>query len=100
MATASKNAASTPATNKPVKVFRLRGVKAAVFENHATSGEQVSVFHKVSLQRIYRDGDAWKTTSSLGRDDLPVARHLRGKAWEWILETEAARNREESEPQS
>jgi len=100
MATASNKAPSTPATNKPVRVFRLRGVKAAVFENHASNGEQNTVFHKVSLQRVYRDGEEWKTTQSLGRDDLPVARHLLGKAWEWILETEAARNREENEPQS
>ena len=77
-------------SNKPVKVFRLRGVKAAVFENH--SGD--SVFHKVALQRVYKDGDEFKTTTGLGRDDLPVARHVLQKAWEWILETEASRSRE------
>ena len=75
------------ASNKPIRVFRLRGVKAAIFENHAAD----NVFHKVSLQKIYREGEEWKTTSSLGRDDLPVARLLLDRAWEFILETEASR---------
>src|SRR5438270_7881485 len=77
----------------PIKVFRLRGVKAAVFENRGDQG----VFHKVSLQRIYREGEEWKTTTSLGREDLPVARLLLQRAWEFVLETESARNREEND---
>lgn len=75
---------ATTAT-KPVRVFRLKGVKVAVFENRAGDG----VFYKTSLQRVYKDGDQWKTTTSLSRDDLPVARLLLGRAWEWILEAEA-----------
>ena len=71
--------------NKPVKVFRLRGVKVAVFENRGEQG----AFHKTAIQRIYREGEEWKTTTSLGRDDLPVARMLIERAWEWILETES-----------
>ena len=77
--------ATGTSSNKPVRVFRLRGVKAAIFENHASD----NVFHKVVLQRIYREGDEWKTTTSLGRDDLPVARLLLDRAWEFILEKEA-----------
>ncbi len=71
--------------NKPVMTFRLRGVKVAVFEN---KGEQ-GAFYKTSLQRIYREGEEWKTTTSLSRDDLPVAQLLMRRAWEWILEHEA-----------
>ena len=83
-------------TNKPVKVYRLRGVKVSVFENHA----QESVFHKVTLQKIYREGEEWKTSTSLGRDDLPIARLLLGHAWEYILTQEASPSREETEQQS
>jgi hypothetical protein len=72
--------------NKPIRTFRLRGVKVAVFENQTEQG----VYYKTSLQRIYREGKEWKTTTSLGRDDLPVARLLLGQAWEFILESEAA----------
>jgi hypothetical protein len=76
---------ATTAT-KPIKVFRLRGVKASVFANPMEQG----VYHKLTLQRIYREGNEWKTTQSLSRDDLPVARLLLDRAWEFILETEAS----------
>ena len=71
-------------SNKPVRVFRVRGVKLSVFENHAKD----AVCHKITLVKIYREGEAWKTSSSLGRDDLPIAQLLLGKAWDFILTAE------------
>jgi hypothetical protein len=87
---ASVMASGSTATNgtptRPLRTFRLKGVKASVFENRTEQG----AFYKTSLQKVYRDGEEWKTTTSLGRDDLPVARLLLGRAWEFILETEAS----------
>ena len=77
------------ASNKPIIFFRLRGVKVSVFANVINNGQQDMLFHKVSLQRVYRDGEEWKTTKSLGRDDIPVACLLLQKAWEFVLEKEA-----------
>ena len=75
------------ASNKPINVLRRRGVKVSVFENHVGQ----NVFHKVTVQKIYRDEqEQWKTTTSLGRDDLPIAQLLLNKAWEFILDQEAA----------
>lgn len=75
---------ATDAT-KPVQVFRRRGVKISVFENR--SGE--ARFHKIAIQKIYREsGGEWKTTNSLGRDDLPIARLLLERAWEYVLDQE------------
>ncbi|MCC7421039.1 MAG: hypothetical protein IT428_12220 [Planctomycetaceae bacterium] len=72
--------------NKPLQVFRRRGVKVSVFENIA--GE--SVYHKLTVHKIYRaEGGEWKTTNSLGRDDVPVVRMLLARAWEFILDREA-----------
>ncbi len=85
---------TTTESNKPAQVLRLRGVKVAVFENRSADG---STFFKTAVQRIYREGEEWKTTTSLNRDDLPVARHLLQKAWEWILEREAQQTKEERE---
>ena len=84
-------------SNKPVKTYRLRGISVSVFENHAKSGDRDVTFHKVSMQRTYRDGDEWKTTTSFGRDDLPVAGLLLKRAWEFVLETESSRSKEDSE---
>ena len=82
---------SQTTSNKPIQVLRRRGVKVSIFENRA--GE--TVFHKIALQKIYReDSGEWKTTNSLGRDDLPIAQILIGRAWEYILDKEAEPNNE------
>ena len=84
------------ASTKPVKTYRFRGISASVFENHAKANGRDVTFHKVSLQRTYKDGDDWKTTTSFGRDDLPIARLLLEQAWQFILEAEASRSKDDS----
>lgn len=77
--------------NKPIHVLRRRGVKVSIFHNEANG----QFFHKVAIHKIYRDDEgAWKTASALGRDDLPIARMLLGRAWEYILDQEAEPNSE------
>ena len=76
------------APNKPVKVFRLHGLSASIFANRAKSADREVPFYKVSLQRTYHDGEKFQSTTSLGRDDLPIAGLLLEKAWVFILETE------------
>ncbi len=85
------------ASTKPVKVFRLRGVSASVFENHSKNGERSVTFHKVSLQRTYKDGDEFKTTTSFGRDDLPVCMHVMQQAWAYVLDAESKRGSDNEE---
>lgn len=84
---------STPKTAKPVETFRLRGISASIFENKSEDGK--TTFHKVSLQRTYRQDDEWKTTQSLSRDDLPIAALLLHKAWEFILQIESKKSTDE-----
>jgi len=78
-------------SQKPLKVYRHRGVSASVFENKTKVGDRSVTFHKVSLQRTYKDGDEFKTTTSFSRDDLPVCRHVLDLAWQFILEAESKR---------
>ena len=80
-------------STKPVKTFRLRGVSVSVFKNHGKSENRDVSFHKVSVQRSYRDGDEWKTTTSFSRDDLPITRLLLDRAWQYILDAEVGRGR-------
>lgn len=81
--------------NSPAQVFRARGVKVSVFENVGQAGGRESKFYKTTVQRVYKEGEEFKTTTSLGRDDLPVARMLMQRAWEWIIEAESAQAQEE-----
>jgi hypothetical protein len=91
MATAKEPLMAQPSA-KPVKVFRLRGVSASVFQNHAKRENRDVTFHKVSLQRTYKDGDEFKQTSTFSRDDLPVCMHVMQQAWAYILDVESKRN--------
>jgi len=74
---------------KPVNVFRDRAISVSVFRNQATVRDKERTFFSASLQRSYKAGDAFKSTHSLDKDDLPVAQLL-GQAWAWIVQEEAA----------
>lgn len=56
------------ANAKPIAEVRIGNVKAAIWKN-ATEN---SARYNVTLRSLYKDGDAWKTTQSFGRDDLLV----------------------------
>ena len=99
---AAKTKTEAPATangNKPVKVFKAKGIKVSVFANQVESDGKPNTFYKTATQKFYRDGEEWKTTQSLGRDDLPVAQLLLGRAWEWIIDRKRLnRRRNEIDP--
>jgi hypothetical protein len=78
----------TSVSTKPVKSFKIRGISAAIFANRSKSEGHSEPFHKVSLQRTYKVGDQFKTTTSLSRDDLPMAQFVLGQALNWILTEE------------
>ena len=54
---------------KPEKTFRLGRCSASVFVNASKKGS----FRTVSLQRRYREGEKWKTSTSFTLADLPDA---------------------------
>ena len=54
------------ANAKPIAEVRIGAVKAAIWKNEAGN----STRHNVTFQRLYKDGDDWKTTQSFGRDEL------------------------------
>jgi hypothetical protein len=88
MATAKTPAADRP-TNKPLQAFRLHGISIAVFANEVENAAgQRSTRYDVSVQRRYRDGDEFKTTSVFRRDDLPILQLLAERAWEYIVTRE------------
>jgi hypothetical protein len=84
-------------SQKPEKVFRLRGLSSSIFVNTAKSEKREITYRKVSLQRNYRDDDGeWKSTNSFGRDDLPTLQLLLQRSWEFILDTDATRNKDDT----
>src|SRR6266540_6776916 len=65
---------------KPVHEVRLGAIKAAIWKNDTENG----VRYNVTLSRLYRDGEEWKSTDSFGRDDLLVLGKVADQAHTWI----------------
>lgn len=74
------------ADKKPVHEVRFGSVKASIWQNDTTAG----VRHNVTVTRIYKDAeDEWQTSSSFGRDDLPLLAKVVDLAHTWIFEQAA-----------
>ena len=66
--------------------LRLGRIKAVIWTNETEAGLRSNV----TFSRLYKDGDAWKTSESFGRDDLPLVAKVADLAHTWIFEHAAA----------
>lgn len=76
---------------KPEKTFRIGLCSASVFVN-TTKDKEPRSFRTVSLQRRYKDGDEWKTSTNFGLSDLPSAIAVMQIAMNHIATHEAEAN--------
>ena len=79
----------------PIDEIRVNGCKVTVWENKTDKG----VRHNVTIQRIYRDGEQWKTSDSFGRDDLPLVIKVADLAHTWIFHNVHPENGQQSSGQ-
>lgn len=54
------------AKQQPIAQVRIGAIKAAIWKNENGNGTR----YNVTFQRLYKDGDQWKSSESFGRDDL------------------------------
>lgn len=60
----------------------LRGlIKVRIWQRKTKNGVRFSL----TVVRLFRNGDQWKESTRLGRDDIPLVRLLLDKAHTWIL---------------
>jgi hypothetical protein len=78
---------------KPIHEVRLGAIKAAVWKNDSESG----VRYNVTLSRIYKDGEEWKSTDSFGRDDLLLVAKVADRAHSWIFDQNQESKRSQAE---
>jgi uncharacterized protein (DUF111 family) len=72
-------------SNRPEKVFQHGGVKAAIFANEHEKDGQSFTKNRISVQKVYRDKEGmFKTTTSLGVNDLPKAVLVLQKAFDYL----------------
>jgi hypothetical protein len=67
---------------KPVHEIRLGRIKAAIWANETDNGTR----HNVTITRLYKDGDDWKTSTSFGREELPLVAKVADMAHSWIYQ--------------
>ena len=65
---------------KPVHEIRMGRIKAAIWANETDNGTR----HNVTITRLYKDGDEWKTSTSFGREELPLVAKIADMAHTWI----------------
>ncbi len=70
------------AKQKPVHEIRLGRIKAAIWANETDNGTR----HNVNITRLYKDGDEWKTSTSFGREELPLVAKIADMAHTWIYQ--------------
>lgn len=73
---------SGDAKTKPVHEIRLGRIKAAIWANDTDNGTR----HNVTITRLYKDGDEWKTSTSFGREELPLVAKVADMAHSWIYQ--------------
>ncbi len=73
---------TVPAKPRPVHEVRLGAIRASVWQNETSVGTR----HNVTLSRLYKEGEHWKSTESFGRDDLLLLAKVADLAHTWIHE--------------
>ncbi|REJ68874.1 MAG: hypothetical protein DWQ31_06700 [Planctomycetota bacterium] len=67
---------------QPAFEHRLGRIKAVVWLNDTKNGSRYSV----QISRLYKDGDEWKSSTSFGRDDLPLVAKVTDQVHSRIFE--------------
>src|SRR5580700_124027 len=85
--------ASNGQTNRPFQVIRRGLLKAVIWENQTANGSMFCT----QLIRVYKDGDDWKETHSLNREDLLHGAKLLDSADSIIHREEEDRRRQQQD---
>lgn len=68
--------------NKPVQEIRVGRIKANLWANETEHGTR----YNVTVQRLCKEGDQWKTSESFGRDDIPLVGKVLDMAHTWMFQ--------------
>ncbi len=70
---------------QPEKRFKSGAITASVFANEVKRNNGTAIMKSVVLQRTYKDNDGnWQHTNSFGINDIPKAKLVLSKAFEYM----------------
>ena len=70
----------TTTNGHPVHTIRHGAISASIWRQETDKGPMFNV----TFDRSYKDGDAWKHSTSFGRNNLLVVSLIAARAFEWI----------------
>jgi hypothetical protein len=70
------------AQEKPVHEVRLGKIKAAIWLNQTDNGNR----YNVTFSRIYKTDSGWESSTSFGRDELPLLAKVADMAHTWTYQ--------------
>ena len=76
----SQTTAPESGKQRPTHEIRLGRIRATIWQNQRDN----ATWYNVTLSRLYRDGEEWKSTASFGRDDLLTVVKVADLANTWI----------------
>ncbi len=77
---------NTNSGNRPEEKFRAGGITATIWKNTMQTAKGPVEAYAVTVARSYKDkSDDWKESHSLRLNDIPKARHVLNKAYDWML---------------
>lgn len=88
----SKKSGDQSELKRPEATFRIGFVSASVFARTVEIDGESRIFHSVSLQKSYMDGDERKWTSSFNLAELPQAIRCLQLASYYVEQREAQLN--------
>ena len=72
---------------KPALEIRRGLIKVRVWQRRSKNN---GVRYSLTVVRLFRNGDQWKESTRLGRDDIPLVRLLLDEVYEWMLTQKVA----------
>ena len=66
---------------QPTHEIKLGKIKVAIWANET---EDQDVWFNATISRLYKNGEGWRETNTLRRDDLPVAMKAIDMAYSWM----------------
>ena len=68
-------------SRKPVQQFKVCGIQVAIWRNESKECQE---FSSISMDKRYKIGEEWRSTTSLKASDLPKAILALQKAYEFL----------------
>ena len=70
---------------KPAMEIRRGLIKVRIWQRRSKNN---GVRYSLTVVRLFRNGDQWKESTRLGRDDIPLVRLVLNEAHSWMLMNE------------